>query len=366
MAGKTLYARDVEANMNVDTTFLVRASERKMTKPNRYGESKPYLALELSDRTGMIEGRVWSENLPFVENVLVKDAIVQVIGTTQAYENRVSIVITDATPVEDGDLADYVPSSERDLSQMKAEFAGLVDSIADTELRHVLTVFVASPDFEDFARAPAAHIDAYAYLGGLLEHTLNVANCALAVATTRMDIDADLLLAASLLHDYGKIDAYDPLTFTESVDGQLLDHAALTLIRLDRLVDAAGGMADETRRRLFHAVAAHETRGNYGTVPQTKEAVVLQMCNQLDTTLSAAASGTGDGIWTDTIRSLRRKFYLGGQAAAGEEPAGAPWAARAAGANEGATIDTGIPPAPAAPRSIWDEPPPDDDQEIPF
>lgn len=364
MAGKTLYARDVEANMNVDTTFLVRASERKMTKPNRYGESKPYLALELSDRTGTIEGRVWSENLPFVENTLVKDAIVQVIGTTQAYENKVSIVVTDATPVDDADLAEYVPSSARDLAQMTAEFTSLVDSIADPELRHVLTVFVSSPDFEEFAKAPAAHIDAYAYLGGLLEHTLNVANCSLAVATTRMDIDADLLLAAALLHDYGKIDAYDPLTFTESVDGQLLDHVALTLIRLDRLVDAAGGMADETRRRLFHAVATHETRGNYGTVPQTKEAVVLQMCNQLDTTLSAASLSTGDGIWTDTIRSLRRKFYLGGEHPAQEAPGGGRQQAADTNGTTPAPFAASVPDS--APRSIWDEPPPDDDSDIPF
>jgi 3'-5' exoribonuclease len=364
MAGKTLYARDVEANMNIDTTFLVRASERKMTKPNRYGESKPYLTVELSDRTGMIEGRVWSENLPFVENILTKDAIVQVIGTTQAYENKVSIVITDATPVDDANLVEYVPSSGRDLAQMRGEFAALVDSIADAELQQVLGIFIASPDYEEFARAPAAHIDAYAYLGGLLEHTLNVANCALAVATTRMDIDPDLLLAAALLHDYGKIDAYDPLTFTESIDGQLLDHAALTLIRLDRLVDAAGGIADETRRRLFHAVATHETRGMYGAVPQTKEAVVLQMCNQLDTTLSAASLSSGDGMWTDTIRSLRRKFYLGGQ-----PPANQP------SAREAIVRDTGERPPPvpefgiqaaAAPRSIWDEPSPDDDADIPF
>jgi 3'-5' exoribonuclease len=269
MAGKTLYARDVEANMNVDTTFLVRASERKMTKPNRYGESKPFLALELTDRTGIIKGRVWSENLPFVENILVKDAIVQVQGTTQAYQDEISLVITDATPVEDADLADYVPSSPKNIEQMRQRFAGFVGALANDELQRLLMVFIESQDFEDFTRSPAAHTDSYAYLGGLLEHTLSVAELTQAIATARTDLDIDLLLAAALLHDYGKIDAYDPLTFTESVDGQLLDHAALTLIRLDRLVVAAGGLADETRRRLFLAVASHETRGNYGTVPQT-------------------------------------------------------------------------------------------------
>ena len=362
MASKTLYARDLEANMQVDTTFLVRSAERKMTKPNKFGESKPFLALELTDRTGMVEGRVWSEHLPFIEGTLVKDRIVQVIGTSQAYQDKVSLIITDASPVEDADLAEYVPSSPHEIAQMTQEFTALVGAIVDPELRHLLTVFVQSPDFEAFAPAAAAQSDAYAYLGGLIEHTLSVANAALAIATTRTDIDTDLLLAAALLHDYGKIDAYEPLTFTESVDGQLLEHAALTLIRLDRLVDAAGGVADETRRRLFHAIAAHESRSAYHAPPQTKEAVVLQMCNGLDVTLSAASQSGGDGIWTDNIRSLRRKFYLGGAAGSrhgGESesrPApndGQPWA------------ETPAAPAAATPRSIWDEPLPDDD-EIPF
>lgn len=368
MASKTLYARDLEANMHVDTTFLVRAVERKMTKPNKFGESKPFLALELTDRTGMVEGRVWSEHLPFIEGTLVKDAIVQVIGTSQAYQDKVSLVITDASSVDDADLADYVPSSPHDLGQMKQEFVNLVGAIVNADLQNLLTVFIQSPDFDDFARAAAAQTDAYAYLGGLIEHTLSVANTALAIATTRMDIDTDLLLTAALLHDYGKIDAYDPLTFTESVDGQLLEHSALTLIRLDRLVDAAGGVADETRRRLFHAIAAHESRSPYHTPPQTKEAVVLQMCNSLDITLSAASQGGGDGIWTDNIRSLRRKFYLGGP-----QPASGEAERRRVGTSEsGQAAGTGqhwaeTPPAPAAaaPRSIWDEPLPDDD-DIPF
>jgi 3'-5' exoribonuclease len=352
MAAKTLYARDIEPNMNVDSTFLVRNVERKMTKPNKFGESKPFLSLELADRTGIVPGRVWSENLPFVENILLKDAVVQVIGTTQAYGNEISMIVSDATAVEDADLTDYVPSSPRDARQMVQEYAGLAETVANRELHHLLSVFMASGFFDEFARAPAAHVEAYAYLGGLLEHSLNVAQLALAIATTRTDVDADLLLTAALLHDIGKVDAYEPLTFAQSIEGQLLDPSTLSLIRLDRLVDEAGGLADEPRRRLYHAVATHEQRGFSGAPPQTAEAVVLQSCNLLDMTLTAAArSSAGDGPWSDTVRSLRRRFYRGT-----------------------AQPETTAPPAVAAatapaeqPRSIWDEPAADDlDAEIPF
>jgi 3'-5' exoribonuclease len=357
MADKTLFASDIEPNMSIESPFLVRSVERRMTKPNKYGESKPFLAIELADRTGIINGRVWSENLPFVESVIVKDAVVQVIGTTQAYGNEISLVISDATAAEGYDLTDYIPASPRDRAQMAQEFAGLASTIGDRELDHLLSTFIASSFFEQFISAPAAHVEAYAYLGGLLEHTLSVTQTALAIATTRTDIDTDLLLAAALLHDIGKVDAYDHLTFTPSDDGQLLEHTALSLIRLDRLVDEAGSLADETRRRLYHAIASHEQRGFNSTQPQTKEAVVLQMCNQLDTVLSAASShGGGDGPWTETIRSLRRRFYRGSATdAAYETPTVSPAPSVSA-------------PAPTTqPRSIWDEPPADDvDTDIPF
>ncbi len=352
MAAKTLYARDIEANMNVDTTFLVRSAERKMTKPNKFGDSKPFLSLELADRTGVVPGRVWSENLPFVETILVRDAVVQVIGTTQAYGNEISLIISDATAIEGADLTEYVPSSPRDHQQMIQEYAGLAETVANRELHNLLAVFMASAFFEEFARAPAAHVEAYAYLGGLLEHSLNVAQLALAIATTRTDVDADLLLTAALLHDIGKVDAFEPLTFAQSIEGQLLDSSTLSLIRLDRLVDEAGGLADEPRRRLYHAVATHEQRGFNGAQPQTAEAVVLQSCNQLDMTLTAAAkSSAGEGPWSDTVRSLRRRFYRGTA-----EPEVAP-----------PRPSVATPAAAETPRSIWDEPAADDlDAEIPF
>ncbi|MHB8645252.1 MAG: HD domain-containing protein [Thermomicrobiales bacterium] len=351
MAAKTLYARDIEANMTVDTSFLVRSVERKMTKPNKFGDSKPFLSLELADRTGIVQGRVWSENLPFVENVLLKDAVVQVIGTTQAYGNDISLIISDATAIEDAELVEFVPSSPRDHQQMAQEYAGLAETVANRELHNLLSVFMSSAFFDEFVRAPAAHVEAYAYLGGLLEHSLNVAQLALAIATTRTDVDADLLLTAALLHDIGKVDAFEPLTFAQSVEGQLLDPSTLSLIRLDRLVDEAGGLADEPRRRLYHAVATHEQRGYSGAPPQTAEAVVLQACNLLDMTLTAATrSSAGEGPWSDTVRSLRRRFYRG---IAQPEPPMTARAPAAAGAEQ--------------PRSIWDEPVADErDDEIPF
>lgn len=286
---------------------------------------------------------------------MTPDTVVNIQGTTQDYGGEVSLVVTDATPLPEASLDDYVPTSPRDRAQMRREYTGLAATVGNVGLANLLQTFVQSADFEEFCKAPAAATEAYAYLGGLLEHTLGVAQMALAIATSRSDIDTDLLLTAALLHDLGKIDAFSLTSFAPGDDLQLLDAPALALVRLDRLVDAAGGVSDPGRLKLYHAVATADMRGGYGqTQPQTKEAVILQNVNQLDLILQAASAPAGEGAWTETIRSLRRRFYRG-------TPATAP----APAASEA------VPPAPItsptgqSAASIWDEAPLDD-EEIPF
>ena len=200
-------------NGAVDAPFLVRAADRRQTKATARSESKPYLALELADKTGMVAGRVWSDTLQFVEDALVKDTVVRVQGTTQDYNGEISLVITDATPVPDADFGDYVPTSPRDRPTMRREYESLVATVGNVELANLLQTWVASPEFAEFCAAPASASDTYSYLGGLLEHTLSVAQMALALATARADIDTDLLLTAALLHEIGKTGSFNAVSF---------------------------------------------------------------------------------------------------------------------------------------------------------
>jgi len=359
VASKLLFVRDLAPNMAVDTPFLVRKVERKMTKPNARSESKPYLALELADKTGVVAGRVWNDALPFVEDTMMPDTVVNIQGTTQDYGGEISLVITDATAMPEATLDDYVPTSPRDRAQMRREYTGLALTVGSTDLANLLQTFIQSADFEEFCKAPAAATEAYAYLGGLLEHTLGVAQMSLAIATSRSDIDTDLLLTAALLHDLGKVDAFSLMSFAPGDDLQLLDAPALALVRLDRLVDAAGGVGDPARQ----------------TQPQTKEAVILQSMNQLDLVLAAASTPTGDGAWTETIRSLRRRFYRGNAAATAATTATATDNSSASGeltplstqATQATLTDQPDPSTAStgSAGSIWDDAP-DDDEEIPF
>jgi hypothetical protein len=53
---KTLFVSDLMTEQAITTFFLVHAKEIRNTK-----EGKPYLRMELGDRSGTIEARMWTK-----------------------------------------------------------------------------------------------------------------------------------------------------------------------------------------------------------------------------------------------------------------------------------------------------------------
>ena len=54
MQSKTIYINDLKENTKIDDIFLVQNKNIAATK-----NGKPYIALNLSDKTGVVKSRVW-------------------------------------------------------------------------------------------------------------------------------------------------------------------------------------------------------------------------------------------------------------------------------------------------------------------
>ena len=124
---------------------------------------------------------------------------------------------------------------------------------------------------------PAAGADGHhGYAGGLLEHTVGVATLARETAQHHPRLRADLLLAAALLHDVGRVRELGPgPSFRPTREGAILGHVQLGV----RLVDERADELDPTvRAELLHAIATHHDR----SATRTAEAAVLYHANQLD------------------------------------------------------------------------------------
>jgi 3'-5' exoribonuclease len=120
---------------------------------------------------------------------------------------------------------------------------------------------------------PDAH---HSYSGGLLEHTVAVATICRDTAQLHQRLRSDLLVAAALLHDVGRLRELDrgPL-FLPTDEGKLLGHVHLGLRLIEERAD---GVSRYVLSELLHAVAVHHDSRS----ARTAEAAVLYHANQLD------------------------------------------------------------------------------------
>ena len=124
---------------------------------------------------------------------------------------------------------------------------------------------------------PAAGVDGHhGYAGGLLEHTVGVATLCRETAQLHPRLRHDLLLAAALLHDAGRIRELGPgPSFRQTDEGRLLGHVHLGLRMIE---ERASDLDSAVLAELLHAVASHHDR----PAARTAEAAVLYHANQLD------------------------------------------------------------------------------------
>ena len=82
------------------------------------------------------------------------------------------------------DPADYLPVSKKDNNKMYQDLLGLVDSVENTYLKQLLQAFFVEDEkfIKKFRRSSAAKTMHHGFVGGLLEHSLSVARCAIICA----------------------------------------------------------------------------------------------------------------------------------------------------------------------------------------
>ena len=124
---------------------------------------------------------------------------------------------------------DLLPRAHRDPDELFGFVLHLADEVADPGLRAVLDALTGDDDLaRDWRTMPCTRSGHHAYLGGLVEHTVGVASLVQALAAWHPRLDADLLLAAALVHDIGHARAFRlGATFEPTDEGRLLGHVAI-------------------------------------------------------------------------------------------------------------------------------------------
>ena len=266
----------------VEGVFAVTRKERRRTRAGA-----PFLSLELSDASGRIEARVWSD-VELLDRRFDEGDAVRVLGRVERFGKHLQVQVRSLEAAEEADPAELTPTLRRDADELDGFFDFLADEIAHPGLSALVGSFVRDPQIrEDFRRLPAAGADGHhGYAGGLLEHTVGVATLCRETGQLHPRLRADLLLAAGLVHDVGRTRELRPgPAFTQTDEGRLLGHVHLGL----RLIEErARDLDPAVLAELLHAVACHHDR----PAARTAEAAVLYHANQLDA--QAATRPVGD------------------------------------------------------------------------
>src|SRR3989304_2894918 len=117
---KTRFVKDLKEGEPVRDLFLV-ANKALLTS----NAGKPYLTLQLRDRTGQIEGRVW-DRAEEIGKRFDRDEVVEVSGSAIAYQGRVQLKVHDVRREEGGakDLTEFLPGTKKGIGPLWRQVQG--------------------------------------------------------------------------------------------------------------------------------------------------------------------------------------------------------------------------------------------------
>jgi 3'-5' exoribonuclease len=300
--------------------FLVETSNFKQTRNQKF-----FIQLVLRDSTGSIRALIWDATADLYQSFQVGDYL-RIGGRVEEFQKERQVVV-DGFDVEDPrsvDSSDFLPASSRDLDEMERELRQAIGEVRRPLLKQLLLDVVNDPEIRPaLRRCPAGKTLHHACLGGLLEHICSLIGAARQIARHYQELDRDILYAACVLHDIGKI---RELSFSSSFDytdtGQLVGHVAIGMLILDRKARQIVGFPDALLLELHHVIASHHGVLEHGALklPMTAEAMVFHYLDNIDAKLSsigtaanesrASGESTPNGRWSDFKPHLGRKLYF--------------------------------------------------------
>lgn len=304
---KSIFISDLTAGSElINEPLMVQDLVQRTTKDDR-----PYILCTLRDKTGQMSGVFW--NVPdYILSWIRVGAVGLTTGRVSNYKDSLQITITDLNPIEQPDMRDFLPASERPQEEMIAELKEVINSLNDPWQQMVHHLFLADEkQFSQIVNAPAARVMHHAYVGGLLEHTLSMARIAEMLIEHYPYVNRDLLLSGVLLHDIGKISEYTVQgTFQVDEDGLLVGHVTRAVIWIEQTAVTLNFPQDKLRH-LVHLIASHHGKKEWGAPvePKTLEAVLLHQIDLLDSRVQGFLEHVkNDGSLTQWTAQPSRMF----------------------------------------------------------
>lgn len=266
----------------IEGVFLVRS---KQVSTSRTGNL--FISVILASRRGELEGKIW-DNAEETTKKFKNDDFVKIKGRVTSYQGarQINIRSLERVPDDEVDISEFIPKSQRDIEEMVAEMRYEIENVGNPYLKRLLKLFFDDPEFIClFKQAPAAKGVHHVYIGGLLEHTLELVRLCRDITRHYPEADIDLLITAAILHDIGKV--YE-LGYKRSIEytdeGRLIGHILIGFRLVDDKIRMLDGFPRDLAMLLEHIIISHQGRYEWGSPkrPKTLEALILHYLDEMN------------------------------------------------------------------------------------
>lgn len=265
---------------------------RKEVRQDRNGNT--YLDMELADASGTISAKVWTD-APALRGSYEAPCFVAFRGMVKSFRDQLQIAVEECRAVTEEDRRygfdqrQLIPSTPEDVDDLWRRLGALYPGSIEHPLLRRLAEEALAVHGGELREHPAAKTMHHAYLGGLLEHTVSMAELAVQVAGHYPELDRDLLLVAVLFHDLGKLRELGAMPANDyTLAGRLVGHVVIGRDLLKERCAAIPDFPRDLELHLEHLVLSHQGRREFGAPvePMTLEALVLHFIDDLDSKIN--------------------------------------------------------------------------------
>ncbi len=297
------YIKDYKDGDRVFDIYFCKYKSSAVTK-----NGKSYDNVILQDKTGTIDAKIWDPNNPGIADFDACDYI-EVYGDVTSFNGALQVNVKRVRLCQEGEYneAEYMPVSKKNIEEMYAELLKIIGSIENTYLKQLLEAFfVKDAEFaKAFKKSSAAKTVHHGFIGGLLEHTLSVTKLCDYYCSTYPILKRDLLLAAAMCHDMGKVREISAFPVNDYTDeGQFLGHIVMGSEMIAEKVREIPNFPPMLAMELKHCILAHHGELEFGSPkkPAIVEAVALSFADNTDAKMET---------FTEILESTQETGWLG-------------------------------------------------------
>ncbi len=317
---KKVFINTLELGQEVETPLaLYEKRLHQFTAKN--GQPAHVLMLTVGDKTGKMAAVIW-DNAEALNASLAVDQVHLFQGRVGEYRGQPQLVVNRVIPLAltQLELEDYVASTAFDRDVMWQRLVAIMQSIREPQLQALLKAIFDEPTRHQFTLAPGGREVHHAYVGGLLEHTLEVVAYAETMVSEQGGyLNRDLLLTGCILHDIGKLEEFDlhSLSFQMTDRGKLLGHLQMGAELVARAAATIADFPAALRLELEHMLLSHHGLPEWGAVqqPKTINAMALHLADLTSGRLGQfsriiSEHDAGGGNWSNWDKFLARSVFV--------------------------------------------------------